>query len=178
MDVYDRIISGRCGYQPDTLAGGIMTEPFGKDIKHQIFIAAPVEKVYDTITSADKWNKFFTHSTEIDLRPGGKIIWRWKDWGPNFYTTEAPGLVVKAERPSVFAFQWYPVDKDRPTTIEFKLSDKYGGTVIELTESGYLDTEKDRAMILECASGWGEALTLLKFYIERGVVYIPPEKKG
>jgi hypothetical protein len=31
-------------------------------------------------------------------------------------------------------------------------------------------------MMLECASGWGEALTLLKFYIEKGLVYTGPEK--
>ena len=31
-------------------------------------------------------------------------------------------------------------------------------------------------MMLECAAGWGEALTLLKFYVEHGVVYTPPQK--
>jgi len=31
-------------------------------------------------------------------------------------------------------------------------------------------------MILECASGWGEALTLLKFYIEHGIVYAQLKK--
>ena len=29
---------------------------------------------------------------------------------------------------------------------------------------------------MECAAGWGEALTLLKFYLEHGVTYgeVPP----
>jgi len=31
-------------------------------------------------------------------------------------------------------------------------------------------------MILERASGWGEAATLLKFYIEHGIVYKRPKK--
>jgi len=153
-----------------------MPEPFGTPIRQKTFIAAPIKKVYETITSGDSWNKFFTHSTEIDARPDGKIVWRWKDWGPGFYNGEAPGVVVKAEKPHVFAFQWRPYDKNIPTTITFALSEQFGGTVVDLTEDGYDDSEKSRAMILECASGWAEAVTLLKFYLEFGVVYTPPKK--
>ena len=153
-----------------------MSNIFGKPIKHQVFIAAPAEKIYDTITSGDGWNSFFTASTEVDPRPGGKMVFRWKNWGPNFYTTDAEGIVVKAERPNLFTFQWYPIGKNNPTTIKFVLTEKYGGTVVELTEDGYTDSEQSRAMILECASGWGEALTLLKFYLESGVIYKQPKK--
>lgn len=154
-----------------------MPQPFGKDIKQTTFIAAPIEKVYDIIASADGWNAFFTTGMELDPKPGGKMTWRWKDWGPLFYTIDAQAEMVRAECPDIFAFQWYPVGKDNPTTITFALSAKYGGTVAELTESGYPDTEAGRAMILECASGWGEALTLLKFYIEHGIVYAQPKKE-
>ncbi|UCC81415.1 MAG: hypothetical protein JSW64_01160 [Candidatus Zixiibacteriota bacterium] len=62
------------------------------------------------------------------------------------------------------------------TTVELALEGKHGGTVVTLTESGYPDTSEARAMILECACCWGEALTLLKFYLEHGVVYTPPGK--
>ncbi|PKK82070.1 MAG: hypothetical protein CVT49_15590 [candidate division Zixibacteria bacterium HGW-Zixibacteria-1] len=154
-----------------------MSNQFGKDIKQTTFIAAPIEKVYETITSAGEWDAFFTTGMELDPVPNGKMVWRWKNWGPNFYTTDAVAKVIKAERPDLFVFQWFPVGKDIPTTISFKLTAKYGGTVIELTESGYPDTDQARAMILECASGWGEALTLLKFYIEHGIVYTPPKKE-
>ncbi len=153
-----------------------MPEPFGKNIKQTTYIAAPIEKVYDTIASADGWNAFFNTGMELDPKPGGKMVWRWKNWGPDFYTNDAEAEVVKADRPDLIAFMWYPVGKDNPTTIEFKLTAKHGGTVVELTESGYPDTEAARAMILECASGWGEALTLLKFYIEHGIVYTQPKK--
>ena len=153
-----------------------MSKMFGKPIKKQMFIKETAEKVYETITSGDGWNQFFTHSSEIDPKPGGKFVFRWKNWGPNFYTNEAEGLVVKAERPNLFSFQWYPIGKDNPTTIEFRLTEKYGGTVIELTEDGYTDSEESRQMILQCACGWSEALTLLKFYLESGVIYKQPQK--
>ena len=153
-----------------------MSELFGQPIKKQIFISAPIEKVYNTITSGDGWNKFFTHNSEIEPKPGGRFVFRWKDWGPNFYTNEAEGLVFKADRYNLFSFQWYPIGKDNPTTITFVLTEKYGGTVIELTEDGYTDSEQSREMILQCAAGWSEALTLLKFYLEYGVIYKQPDK--
>ncbi|UCC79995.1 MAG: SRPBCC domain-containing protein [Candidatus Zixiibacteriota bacterium] len=88
-----------------------MSGQFGKDIKHRVFIAAPPEKVFYTITSGDDWNTFFTHATEIDPRPDGRMWFRWKDWGQDFYSAETECRVVKAERPNSFAFEWYPVGK-------------------------------------------------------------------
>jgi hypothetical protein len=63
-----------------------------------------------------------------------------------------------------------------PTKISFDLEEKFGGTVVTLKEVGYPNTPEGRSAMLECASGWGEALTLLKFYLEFGDIYTPPEK--
>jgi len=145
-------------------------------IRHQVFIDTEPEKVYDTITSGDGWNAFFTQSTEIDPRSDGKIVFRWKEYGPNFYTSEAYGKALKAKRPGLFVFEWYPIGEEFPTTIEFDLKKQFGGTVVRLTESGYPDTHEGRDMIIECSAGWGEALTLLKFYLEKGVIYTQPDK--
>lgn len=152
-----------------------MPDKFEHKIRQKTFIKASPEKIYDTISSGDGWNAFFTKETEVDPKPDGKIIFRWRNWGPDFYNSDAEGKVVNADKPQRFSFHWYPVGKDNPTLVEFKLEEKYGGTVVELTESGYPDTAKARDMILECASGWGEALTLLKFYVEHGMVYSPPQ---
>jgi uncharacterized protein YndB with AHSA1/START domain len=150
-----------------------MSRPFPHHIKQVTFIALPVEQVFDAVTSADAWNSFFTTGSELDPTPGGKFIWRWKDWGPSFYTIEVPGKVIEIARPNRFVFEW---GGTQPTTIDMRLKAAYGGTVITLKESGYLDTPHARDMILECASGWGEALTLLKFWLEHGIVYSPPQK--
>lgn len=138
-------------------------------IKQRTFIAAPPDTVYDTITSAESWDEFFTTGMELDPRPGGICSFSWKDWGPDKYTLKVPGKVVEAERPGLFVFQWGREGKE--TTIRIELASVESGTVVTLTEEGYRDTPEDRAMIVECASGWGEALTLLKFYMEHGVIY-------
>jgi uncharacterized protein YndB with AHSA1/START domain len=145
-------------------------------ITQATFIKSEPEKVYAIITSGKGWDQFFTKGSEVDAQKGGKLVFRWKEWGPDLYTTSAEGLVLEAKRPTRFVFQWYPVGKDHPTKVKFDLKKENGGTTVRLTESGYPDKPESRNMMLECAAGWGEALTLLKFYLEHGVVYVPPRK--
>jgi len=42
---------------------------------------------------------------------------------------------------------------------------------LRLQEHGYQDTPTGRKAFADCACGWGEALTLLKFYVEYGLKY-------
>jgi uncharacterized protein YndB with AHSA1/START domain len=138
-------------------------------IRQRTYIAAPPEKVYDTITSAQKWDGFFTTGMELDPQPGGVCSFSWKDWGPDNYTLKVSGRVIEAKRPSLFTFQWG--QEGNETTIRIQLDARDNGTIVTLTEDGYQDTPEGRAMILECAAGWGEAMTLLKFYLEHGILY-------
>ena len=146
-----------------------MTRLLDSKIRQRTFIAAPPEKVYDTLTSARSWDAFFTTDMELDPKPGGVCSFSWKDWGPDKYTLKVPGEVIEARRPDLFAFHWGSGEKQ--TTIRIELAAVENGTVLTLTEDGYRDTPEDRSMIVECASGWGEAMTLLKFFIEHGIVY-------
>ena len=43
------------------------------------------------------------------------------------------------------------------------------GTIVRLREAGYYNTPSGIRSMVECAAGWGEALTLLKFYVEHGI---------
>ncbi|MBU0982919.1 MAG: SRPBCC domain-containing protein [candidate division Zixibacteria bacterium] len=148
---------------------------FPHQAKQATFIAAPIEDVYDTITAAGGWDAFFTSGMELDAVPGGKMVWRWKNWGPDSYSVEVPARVVEADRPRRFAFEW---GSKLVSTVTFDLTSEFGGTVIRSTESGYPDTTEGRDHLLECAAGWGEALTLLKFYLEHGITYTAPNRKA
>ncbi|HLE50978.1 MAG TPA: SRPBCC domain-containing protein, partial [Anaerolineales bacterium] len=74
-------------------------------------------------------------------------------------------------RPERFVFQWYPDNPSYPTTVEVDFQPTAGGTIIRLREHGYHDTPTGRKALINCATGWGEALTLLKFYVEHGIRY-------
>lgn len=141
------------------------------EIHQNTLVRASPEAVYDALTTAEGLDAWFTRGSEVDARPGGSIIFRWRDWGPDHYTNDSTGKILEATRPEKFVFQWHSDNPSYATTIEIIFHATDEGTVIRLREYGYHDTPSGRAAMLECAAGWGEALTLLKFYVEHRIVY-------
>ncbi len=148
-----------------------MAELIDVEIRQNTLVRAKPEKVYDALATGEGLDAWFTVGSEVDPRPGGKIVFRWKNWGPDKYTNDAPGTVVEATRPERFVFQWKADNPSYSTTIEMDFEEVEEGTVVRLREHGYQDTPSGRAAMLECAAGWGEALTLMKYYVEHGVTY-------
>ena len=140
-------------------------------IQHATFIRATPERVYDTFTQGAAMDRWFTTGARIDAHAGGEIVFRWQDWGPDHITATDGGPVLEAARPTRFVFQWHPDGPDYATTVALTFVERDGGTVVSLQESGYADTASGQQALAGCAAGWGEALTLLKFYIEHGVTY-------
>jgi uncharacterized protein YndB with AHSA1/START domain len=140
-------------------------------IKYSTFINAPVEKVYKTLTTADGWNAWFTKATTIDLRVGGAIEFVWRDWAVDHVDFEDGGEILEVEQSRKFSFTWHRAYS--PTTVTFSLRKLGDGTVVDLTDSGYKfeDLSNEFCGFAVCCSGWGEALTLLKVYIEHGITY-------
>jgi uncharacterized protein YndB with AHSA1/START domain len=93
------------------------------------------------------------------------------DWAVDHYTTDAEGPILEVTPPTRFAFQWTPGDST--TTIAFDIKPLGEGAVVHVEESGYTNSRRDMEALVECASGWGEALALLKMYLEHGVTYGP-----
>ena len=107
----------------------------------------------------------------MDASPNGEIVLRWREFGPSRITAEDGGPVLETDHNRKFVFEWEP--GDNPTTVAFTLTSHAGGTILELEESGY----ETMTSYMECATGWGEALALLKFYLEHGVTYgVVPEE--
>lgn len=145
-------------------------------IRCRTYIDAAPQRVYEMLATGSGWDAWFTQGTEVDARPGGTICFRWVDWAVDRYTTEARGPVLEAEPPHRFVFQWTPGDST--TTIEFDLQALGPGTVLEVRESGHTGSRRDLEALAECAGGWGEALALLKMYLEHGVTYGPVPREG
>ena len=141
------------------------------EIRQTTLVRAPPEAVYDAIATAEGLDSWFTSGSEVEAHPGGKITFRWRKWGPNKVDQDSTGDVLEARSPERFVFQWRPDNPSYATTIEIDFEAVEEGTVIRLRESGYYDTPSGRAALLECAAGWGEALTLLKYWVEHGLRY-------
>lgn len=148
-----------------------MTDLIQDEIRYATFVRAAPEKVYDGIATAEGLDGWFTTGSSVDPRPGGQLVFRWKDFGPERVTDQAVCPVLEAERPKRFVFQWRPDNPSYATTVEMDFEPAEGGTVIRLREHGYQDTPSGLRAMLECSAGWGEALTLWKFYVEHGIRY-------
>lgn len=148
-----------------------MTKLIDAEISHATFVNASPERVYDAIGSKAGLDAWFTTGAKVDARPGGEILFRWEEWGVDGVTAEDGGPVLEARRPERLVFQWHPDSPAYATTVEITFEPMQGGTVVRLREHGYQDTPGGCRAMLNCAAGWGEALTLLKFYVEHGIRY-------
>ena len=139
-----------------------MATKIAAEAKHKEWIRAPREKVYDAFATTDGLNAWFTEGGRVDPRPGGDMVFRFVDWGPDKINATFKGRVLEAKRPEKFVYQWGIEEPNKTTTVELTFAEQDGGTVVQVREWGFVDL--DNAM--GNSAGWGEALTLAKFWVE------------
>ena len=129
------------------------------------------ERAYDALATAQGLDGWFTTGASVDTRPGGSIVFRWKDWGLERFTGENGGPVLEAVRPKRFVFRWKADSGGYRTTVEIDFEPHAEGTLVRLVESGYPDGPVGLQDLMNRHAGWAQALTLMKFYVEHGVRY-------
>jgi len=137
----------------------------------ETLVRATPERVYDAIATAKGLDGWFTKGASVDTRPGGSIMFRWKDWGLEGYTGENGGPVLEAARPERFVFRWKADSGGYKTTVAIDFEPHPEGTVVRLVETGYEDGPVGMQDLMNRHAGWAQALTLMKFYVEHGVRY-------
>lgn len=141
-------------------------------LKHKVYINAPVNKVFKTLTTGQGWDAWFTQGTELDIEKR-KINLVWKDWGVDHESLSDTGEILEIVPDKKFRFLWHSIKYG--TMPDFELKAFGGGTLLQFTETGY--KENDLANFAMHSVGWAEALTLLKFYLEHGLTYGKVPKK-
>jgi uncharacterized protein YndB with AHSA1/START domain len=135
-------------------------------IQHSIYINRSPKTVYQTLATAEGWDAWFTQGTELDTH---EIHLRWRAWGPHHANNADGGKILIRQPDREFTFQWKPGES--VTVVQLLLDARGAGTVVKVIESGYRNNPADLAAYVNCATGWGEALTLLKVYLEHGITY-------
>jgi glutathione S-transferase len=151
-----------------------MPDRLDVEATHKEFIRAPREKVYDAFATADGLNAWFTEGARIDARPGGAMVFRFVDWGADKINAEFAGRVVEARRPERFVFQWGIEKPETTTTVELTFEEREGGTLVQVREHGFVDIKN----ALGNSVGWGQALTLAKFWVERAITVHPQRTRS
>jgi uncharacterized protein YndB with AHSA1/START domain len=146
-------------------------------IERETVIAAPVERVWTLITEAEHVGRWFGDAgAEIDLRPGGEMVVRWREYG----TTR--GRVVAVEPHTRFSYRWAPFKdpggtepvEGNSTLVEFTLEPEGEGTRLRVAESGFASlatTDEQRASNhAGNTEGWQLETDELREYAERVAV--------
>lgn len=142
-------------------------------IERQISIAAPVERVWEILTTPEHVSAWFCdgNPVTIDLHPGGVM-------NIDFGTGKAfPTRIDKVDPPHYLAYRWASehagvlADDTNSTLVEFTLAPEGKGTLLTLSESGFAALASgpdDTASYDRHSGGWTEKLTSLSAYFQRG----------
>ncbi|MFX0206755.1 MAG: SRPBCC domain-containing protein [Candidatus Hodarchaeota archaeon] len=79
---------------------------FATPIIRKVLIKSKREIVFDNMTTAEGLDGWFTNGAVVDLRPGGEIIFKWVDWGPDKVNTQAFCPIGEVKIPERFVFKW------------------------------------------------------------------------
>lgn len=136
-------------------------------IEREVQIDAPVDTVWSIVTEPQNIARWFASSAEVDLRPGGDLLFRFESG------MDGKGIVEKVEPPHLFTFRWTSPEPERDmvaaqgyyTTVELSLRAEGQGTLLRVVESGFAaleGTEAENAVLAERhEGGWGMFLERL-----------------
>ncbi len=139
---------------------------FPDRIERNMDLAAPPEKVWAALTTAEGLSAWFGQEAGIDLRPGGTAWMRWD----NGYTADM--RVERVEEPRVFGFTWHiyglPDEDPRRTYVEFTLEPAGAGTRLTVVESGFAQLSQDAydKAYDGNTEGWASELGELAAYLD------------
>lgn len=138
------------------------------EIRRELTVEAPIEIVWEALTTAEHLAQWFGDSAEIDLRPGGRARFGWSE-----YDNKTEAIIEIVERPTRFSFRWEalkntPVE-EASTVVEFELVPVGDRTRLTMVESGFSSLPEDEydERFKENTSGWQAELADLSSYVTR-----------
>ncbi len=142
-------------------------------IEKQILLRAPRSRVWRALTDAGEFSQWFRVTLVGEFRPGQRITGPVTYPGYEYLTMEA--WVERMQPESLFSFRWHPyavkrgVDysEEPTTTVEFRLEEVPGGTLLKVAESGFSQLPAARRGPAHEANsgGWDEQLRNIERHV-------------
>jgi uncharacterized protein YndB with AHSA1/START domain len=118
-----------------------------EEFVQEIFIEAPVERVYQALTDPVElcrwWGDEASYrctSWNMDLRVGGK--WRADGVNAGGHPFFVEGEYVEIDPPTTLIYTWRPSWREmQPTKIRWQLNSRQNGTLVLVTHSGFAGNE-------------------------------------
>ena len=147
-----------------------MTVP--DSIEREVLVDAPIERVWQVLTQREhiaQWYAF--DGAEVDLRPGGSVVFSWKEHG-RFY-----GTVENVDEPHRFSYRLASMapgehpHAGNTTLVEFTMTRMGGRTRERVVESGFARLNgSDTARAVHAANsrqGWSGGFAAMQEYVAR-----------
>jgi uncharacterized protein YndB with AHSA1/START domain len=134
---------------------------------YTIYIAAPPERVWQALTSAEFSRKyFFGNAIEVDLRVGGAYIMRTPD-GALHISGEVIECIAPRKLSITFNVNWPElIEKLGPTLVTYEIEP--AGDAVRLTMTESHDRPLSDDILSGGRQGWPAILSSLKSLLETG----------
>jgi uncharacterized protein YndB with AHSA1/START domain len=149
-------------------------------IERDIFIAAPIEKVWELVSVPGWWiNDGTIDLDSVKRLDDGRAVVHMPGGGESLI--EFPVERLQAEAPRTVTFRWQvsgaevqrdeaPDDQLLHTSVTFTLTPEPGGTRVAVTESGFatatMDEKARRRAYTDNSEGWETELAAARAYCE------------
>ena len=150
-----------------------MTEPSPRpaaepldEVVHSIRIQAPVQRVWDEITTLGRVQDIMFHTIlDSDLEPGSRMRY----YSPDRKRIWIVGDVVEVDPPHRFVhtYRFTDITDETETLVTWELAEEAGGTRLTLTHGGFTDQARTHRKV---QGGWVSILELLKTVAEGGSI--------
>ena len=140
------------------------------EVSDSIHIQADRARVWSGLTDPALLDSWFGERNEVDLRPGGRMVFEWEEHG------RFAALLEEVDEGRALAFRWASVPDAEPrvgnsTVVRFLLEDAHGGVRLTVRETGWetLDADDDEVeqAMRENTDGWHAELEELAALLER-----------
>jgi len=145
-------------------------------IERKILLNASRKKVWDALTNAEQFGKWFGVALEGKTFVEGQIIEAPITY-PGYEHVVWKASIEKILPQTLFAFRWHPfaVDKnvdygkETPTLVEFTIEDRAPGILLRVVESGFNavpEARRQKAFKMN-SRGWDEQMGNIENYLKK-----------
>lgn len=145
-------------------------------IERKILLNASRKKVWDALTNAEQFGKWFGVALEGKTFVEGQIIEAPITY-PGYEHVVWKASIEKILPQTLFAFRWHPFavdknvdyDKETPTLVEFTIEDRAPGILLRVVESGFNavpEARRQKAFKMN-SRGWDEQMGNIENYLKK-----------
>lgn len=141
------------------------------EIRSELSLKAPIDKVWRALTTAEGWTGWFSHGVEGNFEVGESLTLDFGAYG------EVKAIVAEREEQKAFAYKWHPGETDpndtyldeEMTVVRFTLEPEGEGTKLVMVESGFAKIPEHRRarVIADNSGGWTHELAKIVPLVEQ-----------